>query len=390
MKKISVIGYTFLLLIILSCDSRNNTNQQDLSSLSVIKYEKEETFSEFLEKVRTHFKLPAIAAAVITSDSILFLEAVGINNTKDSVKINQSSKFNLGSCAKSFTSLLTAKFVELDFIGWDTKLIDVVSNNNKPIHKAYNTITIVDLLSHSSGFSQYYSDEDFFNISERIPGMSGSVINRRKHFTIWNYQNIKPTGKGEYNYSNGGYIAVASMLESISGKSWEELINEEIFQPLGLSSAILGFAQDYDRDQPWRHYHRNNNGYGIPLKSSQREIPDLFSPAGNISMSIGDFAKYAQFQLKCLFGDDTTFINPQLVKKLHKPIVDISQTDSYGLGWGISMIDGGKVSAHSGGDQSTYAIIAIDHNSKKAWVIFTNIGDSRAELACGNIIMETQ
>lgn len=390
MKKIITAGFVVFLLINLSCNNQNDTNQQDFSSLSVVKFEKEETFSEFLEKVRTHFKLPAIAAAVITSDSILFLEAVGINNTKDSVKIDQSSKFNLGSCAKSFTSLLVAKFVESDSIDWDTKLIDVVSKNKKPIHKDYKTITVVDLLSHSSGFPQYYSDEDFFNISKRIPGMSGPVINRRKHFTIWNYQNIKPTGKEEYNYSNGGYVAVASMLESVSGKSWEALINEEIIQPLGLSSAIFGFAQDYDRNQPWRHYHRNNNGYGVPLNSSYRVIPDLFNPAGNISMSIGDFAKYAQFQLKCLFRDDTTFINPQLVKKLHEPIVSISQTNSYGLGWGVSMIDGGKVSAHSGGDQSTYAIIAIDHNSEKAWVILTNIGDSNAELACGNIIMETQ
>ena len=52
--------------------------------------------------------------------------------------------------------------------------------------------------------------------------------------------------------------------------------------------------------------------------------------------------------------------------------------------------DNEKVSAHSGGDQSTYAMIAIDHNTQKAWVILTNIGDSKAELACGNIIMETQ
>ena len=390
LKKIIKIGFVIFLLINHSCNTQNDTNQQDFSSLSVVKFEKEETFSEFLEKVRIHYKLPAIAAAVVTSDSILFLEAVGINNTNDSLEIEKSSMFNLGSCAKSFTSLLVAKFVELDFLGWDTKLTDIVPNNKIPVNKDYNTITVADLLSHSSGFPQYYSDEDFFNISERIPDMSGSVINRRKHFTIWNYQNMKPTKKGEYNYSNGGYVAVASMLESISGKSWEELIHEEVFTPLGLSSAIIGFAQDYDSDQPWRHYHRNKYDYGIPLNSPQREIPDLFNPAGNISMSIGDFAKYAQFQLKCLFGNGANFINPQLVKKLHEPMVDISQTDSYGLGWGISMIDGGEVSAHSGGDQSTYAIIAIDHSSKKAWVILTNIGDSQAELACGNIIMETQ
>jgi CubicO group peptidase (beta-lactamase class C family) len=389
-KKVINIGYTFFLLILLGCINQDNNGQQDFSYLSVVKFDKEETFSTFLEKVRVYYKLPAIAAAVVTSDSILCLDAVGINNTKDSVEVDQSSKFNLGSCAKSFTSLLVAKFVGLEVIGLDTKLIDVITDERESIYSNYYNISVTDLLSHSSGFPQYYTDEDFFNFSDRIPGISGSLMNQRKKFTIWNLQNRKSIGRGEYNYSNGGYVAVASMLESISDKSWEELINEEIIQPLGLSSAIIGFAQDYDRNQPWRHYHRDINGFAIPLNSSERKIPNLFNPAGNISMSIRDFAKYAQCQLKVLFEDDTTFIDPQLVKYLHQPIVNISENESYGLGWVISMINGGIVSAHSGGDQSTYAVIAIDHNLKKAWVIFTNVGDSQAELACGNIIMETQ
>lgn len=390
MKNLITIGFILFLLINVSCNRQNNTNQQDLSYLSVIKFEKEASFSEFLEKIRNYYKLPAIAAAVVSSDSIIYIEALGINNMIDSVEVDLSSKFNLGSCGKSFTSLLIAKYVENGLIHWDNKIIDYMSVNEKSIFNDYKEITIKDLLSHSSGFPQYSSDEDFFNISENIPGLSGSIINKRKQFTIWNCQNTEPTRKGEFSYSNGGYVAVASMLESISDKSWEELLNEEIIQPLGLSSAIIGFAQDYDRNQPWRHYHRNNNDFGVPLHSSDRSIPDLFNPAGNISMSIGDFAKYAQFQLKCLFEEDKTFINPELVKNLHEPIVSISQNESYGLGWGVNIMDGGKVSAHSGGDGSTYAIIAIDHTSKKAWVILTNIGDSQAELACGNIIMETQ
>ncbi len=390
MKKLISFGFTFLLLINLSCDNQNNINQQDLSSLSVIKYIEEDSFSEFLEKVRVYYKLPAIAASVVSHDSVLCIDAVGINNTSDNIEVDLSSKFNIGSCGKSLSSLLVAKFVDTGLINWDTRIIDYISFNEKSIISEYKKISIEELLSHSSGFAQYSSDQDFFNVTEEIPEISGSIINERKQFTNWNFQNLKTTRKGEFSYSNGGYVVAASILEHITHKSWEVLLNEEIIQPLGLKSAIIGFAQDYDKNQPWRHYHRNNDGYGVPLYSSDRKIPDLFNPAGNISMSIGDFAKYAQFQLKCLFEYDKTLLNPNLVKKLHKPKVNISQNESYGLGWGIKIMDGGKVSAHSGGDGSTYAIIAIDHISEKAWVILTNIGDSQAELACGNIIMETQ
>lgn len=390
MKVIKLVLTTILFVGIISCNSQSNSGQEDLSSLSNIRFDRTKSFHEFLESVRHNYQLPAIAAAVVNLDSIIFLDATGYNNVKDSLKINKSSLFNLGSCAKSLTSLLVAKYVGLGDIDWDTKLLETLNIKNKLVDKDYSDITVTDLLSHSSGFPQYSSDEDFFQILSLIPELSDSFINKRNQFVVWNCRNFKTIGKGEFHYSNGGYVAVASMLESITGRSWESLINDEILKPLDLNSAIIGFAQDKDSGQPWRHFDRDNNGNPILLDPSQREIPDLFNPAGNISMTIEDFAKYAQFQLKCLFENDETLLKPELVNKLHQPIINIAGNENYGLGWGVTFYDGQKVSAHSGGDQSTYAIIAIDHKMRKAWVIMTNIGDSNAELACGNIIMETQ
>ena len=390
MKGIKFFSAIVLLTVIFACNNHNSSEQSDFSQLSNVKFEKDKPFKEFLENVRQYYKLPAIAAAVVTSDSVLHLDVVGMNNTKDNLKIGDNALFNIGSCAKSLTSLLVAKLIEQGYLDWDTQLLEVIDLDKEVIDKTYNKITVIDLLSHSSGFHQYSSDEDFFSISNKIPELTGSIINKRNQFVIWNCLNAKPLEKGEFHYSNGGYVAVASMLESITEKTWEVLIDDEILKPLELNSAKIGFAQELDTNQPWRHLGRDSNGYGIPLPSEQREIPDLFNPAGNISMSIRDFAKYAQFHLQCLFESNETFINSELVKKLHKITVNVSENESYGLGWSISFFNGEKVSAHSGGDQSTYAIIAIDYNLRKAWVIMTNIGDSNAEIACGNIIMEMQ
>jgi CubicO group peptidase (beta-lactamase class C family) len=390
MKKIKFLSAIVLLTTIFACNNQNSSEQPDFSHLSNVKLKKDQPFKEFLEKVRQYYKLPAIAAAVITSDSVLHLDVVGINNTIDNLKIDDTALFNIGSCAKSLTSLLVAKLIEQGYLDWDTKLLEVINLDKEVIDKTYNKISVIDLLSHSSGYHQYSSDEDFFSISNKIPELSGNIIKKRNQFVIWNCMNAKPLEIGEFHYSNGGYVAVASMLESVTEKTWEVLIDDEILKPLELHSAKIGFAQEFDTNQPWRHFGRDSKGYGIPLPSEQREIPDLFNPAGNISMSIGDFAKYAQFHLQCLFESNETFIDSDLVKKLHEPTVNNSESESYGLGWSVSFFKGEKVSAHSGGDQSTYAIIVIDHSLRKAWVIMTNIGDSNAEIACGNIIMETQ
>jgi hypothetical protein len=154
-----------------------------------------------------------------------------------------------------------------------------------------------------------------------------------------------------------------------------------------MDSAYIGMPYQKDINQPWRHYHRDENGEPVPLPISEREIPELFNPAGTVSLSIKDFAVYAMFHLRGLAGENG-ILNSETVRYLHEPAIESEQDQFYALGWGIRWYGDTKVSGHSGGDQSVYAVIAIDHKNLTAGLVMCNIGDEQAELACANVMVE--
>ena len=73
------------------------------------------------------------------------------------------------------------------------------------------------------------------------------------------------------------------MLEELAGQSWEQLIDQRLFKPLGMYSAFVGMPYQKDKSQPSRHYHRDVNGNSVPLPISERKIPEMFNPAGTVS-----------------------------------------------------------------------------------------------------------
>ena len=128
------------------------------------------------------------------------------------------------------------------------------------IHQGLADITIRQLLSHTAGIRQFWSDEEVFELSNIIPELTGTIIGKRKLFTAWNLSKEPVFPIGEHHYSNAGYVIVAAMLEKISGKSYEELLSERVFIPLNLKSPGFGYPFLKDSTQPHRHMYRDEDG----------------------------------------------------------------------------------------------------------------------------------
>lgn len=188
-------------------------------------------------------------------------------------------------------------------------------------------------------------------------------------------------------FGNSGYVIVAAMLEQLTGKSYEALVIERIFERLGLATAEFGYAFLKDVSQPWRHYRRDDSGVGIPLDADARPLAGLFNPAGSMPMSISDFARYVSFYLQ-VAEDGEALISNEIRDELFTPVVARAENDSYALGWAIRTVDGTIVATHSGSDQTVFAMISIDLTSSAAAVAVTNIGGRRSELALINVVLE--
>lgn len=377
------------IIFIYACGTDNShpSDPRDIyAEYRQVKLEDDGSFSEFLVNIRRHYNIPGIAAALVSKDSLLSIGLTGVRKFGDSSKIKMSDIFSIGSCAKSMTAVVAATLVEEGLISWDTKPSDVYPELAGEIHTDFQNTALKDLLSHQAGVEPFY-DDGIFNLHVDYPFITGAPKEQRQILATWQFKNSAVNEPGTFVYSNGGYAVAAAMLEKVSEKSWEQLMVERLFKPLQLLSAFIGMPFQKDINQPWRHYQRDNNGNPVPLPMSERMIPELFNPAGNVSLNILDFAKYAMFHLRGLSGQDG-ILKSETIKYLHEPQIKSEENQAYALGWGIRWFGDAKVSGHSGGDRSVFATIGIDHQNLQAGVVLCNMGDSRAEAACINVLIE--
>jgi len=379
----------FQIVLIHACGS-NTPDPSDPQSLfeeyRQVRLQDTQSFNQFLENIIKHYRIPGIAVALVSKDNIVKMGVVGVRKSDSTAKINLNDIFCIGSCTKSMTAVVAATLIEEGVLSWDTQAVDLFEELAGEINPGYQNISLKELLSHQSGIEPFYSDR-LFEIYSLFPFISGTEKEQRKKFTLWQLEQDPANEPGSFNYSNGGYVVAASILEEVSGRSWERLIQERLFQPLKMSSAFIGMPYEKDLSQPWRHYYRDENGDPLPLPISERRIPEVFNPAGTVSLSIKDFASYAMFHLTGLAGQDN-ILKSETIRYLHKPLIESEDDQAYALGWGIRRFGEDKVSGHSGGDQSVFAMIGIDHQTQMAGVILCNMGDTQAESACINVMVE--
>jgi CubicO group peptidase (beta-lactamase class C family) len=212
--------------------------------------------------------------------------------------------------------------------------------------------------------------------------MSGSTREQRRTLACWLLQQEPPTTPGTFKVSNTGYSLAGAILEEVSDTSWEILLSEKLFQPLGLTSVGFGRPAFDNIHQPRELVEEEiidvqQTGYNA--------FPALLAPAVDIHMSISDFAQYGQLHLQGLHGNDR-ILTSETFEYLHTPIID--PENRIALGWHISEYKGELISNHEGSSGTYFSKIVLCHDFDFGCVICTNIGGETAAAACRNVYTE--
>ena len=372
-----------ILVLIISCSSEESSNRLDPSDF--VKYDSAQPIDSFAMAIRDSFKLPAIAIGIIDSTGQIVTTTIGTTKKENGYAVNGGSQFLIGSCTKSFTALLVATFVRDGKLDWNSTVAEVFQNME--IHADNRDITISDLLAHISGLAKFWSDEEIFLNEDLTKNNDEQIEKQRFHFASRLLADQPSFERGEFQYSNGGYVVVAAMLEKNSGLSYETLLRERILSPLKLTSAEIGYSYLQDEHQPQRHQFRDKEGYGIPLALDDRIPNPIFTPAGFIALNIHDFSKYLMHCIDMTYAD-TEVLPASIAKNLFTIHHDIPPESGFGLGWQISKFEGVKTYGHTGSDQTLFAAIVINAENRRGVVFATNIGDDIAEFAMFNVVSE--
>jgi len=332
-----------------------------------------------LREYREEYGIPGMAAVVVTSESILSVATDGVRKLGEPDSIQEDDKFHIGSNTKAMTGFVAARLVEKGLINWDTRILEIFPEFAESSMDVYKDKTLKDLLSHRARIRQFTGGVEF----AQLPEFEGDKLARRRAFAGWLLQQEPveiDTARG-YVYSNAGYGIAAAMLEKVSGRSWEYLMTDELFGPIGIDGSF-GWPAYEDADQPWGHYFETDSQRVFPHDPhDEYQLPDIASAAGDVSISILDYAKFLQVNLIGLNGRDSV-LTAATYEFLH-PCVD-SMTQ-YRVGWGLREHEGYKVSRHNGSAGTFYCTALVFREKDLALGIMMNGITPEAERALADL-----
>lgn len=314
-------------------------------------------------------QIPELGFAVISKDSIIELKTIGYHRTdtkNEQTKATLNDYFHLGSNTKAITGFVAAYLVETKKISWTTKFFDLFPSWKKNSNPAYYEITLAELLSHRAKIQPYTSGLEF----QELPDFKGDKEQQRKQFAKYLLYE-KPVKNTEriYNYSNAGYSIASLMLEKVTGLSWEKLVKETMFKLLNVNIEY-GFPNKLDQKQTYGHWIQSDS-----LKVVESDVDynlALAEPAGDISMTLPDYTKFIQYNLKGLQGQDNV-LKSTTYDYLHFGLKD------YSIGWGNVNKEDKKISEHSGSAGTFFCYTLLDKKKNIAYIIIANSATRQAQ-----------
>ncbi len=333
-----------------------------------------------LEPLRQKFGLPALAAAVVRGEKIVGQGAVGVRKQGSHEMVTLTDKFHIGSNTKSMTATIAAMLVEEGKLSWQTTLSEVFPEI-KTMSAQYQAVTLEQLLSHRSGAPENLDQDALWS---RIRAHQGTPTEQRM-FLLKNLTAQPPevSPGTKFIYSNAGVVMAGAMLEKVTGKTWEDLMQKMLFDPLGMTAAGFGAPASPDKvDQPWGHLFLLGKLSPIP-PGPGADNPAAIGPAGTVHCSIGDYAKYAAFHLQGANGKGK-LLKAETFTKLHTPV----SGQDYALGWIAVERDwaGGRALTHAGSNTMFFALIWIAPRKNIAVVVATNLGSDKAFEGCDQTV----
>lgn len=337
-------------------------------------YDEWTDLAELLERVRADTGVPALAVAVFDGHGLGERAVVGPRRNDEEAAAELEDLFHIGSLTKPITATMIARLVERDVLAWDITIAEGLPGLD--VRAEYRERTLADLLHHRAGLASHLS----FNAVElaRMNGLEGDETTQRRAFAAEVLQ-AAPATDGGFLYSNAGYTVAAAIAERATGESWEELVQQHVFGPLGMESAGFGWPVREDRrDQPWGHQPAGGGKTFRPVPIGVYDVGAFAAPAGGVCCSIEDLARFARAHLRGLEGEDG-LLRAETVRWLHAP--GDGAHVGYAAGWIVEDLPGGGTRHwHNGSLGTFYAYAEIRPEEGVGLVVALNAPDQRERI----------
>ena len=296
-------------------------------------------------------------ALVAENGKVIYKGGFGMANMEWSIPNTPDTRFRLGSITKQFTAMLTLQLVDQNKIKLDGTISDYLPDYRKDIGQK---VTIHHLLTHTSGIPSYTDQPGFFENVSRNPYKVDEFV---KKYASGDLQ-FEPGSK--YSYNNSGYFLLGAIIERVTGKPYEQVLQENVFGPLGMKNTGYDHADTI-----------------IPKRAAgYRKTPAGYTNAAYLDMSIPYAAGSLYSTVEDLYLWDQALYTDKLISAKSKELMYKPFLNNYAYGWVVRNASFKQndqpvqIIAHGGGINGFATTITRFPQEKSLIVLLDNTGQN--------------
>lgn len=351
---ISKIKYTVLFLLLLfAVEPVNSQQSKSIDSLSL-----------YIEQARELFEVPGIAVGIIKDGEIIMNQGFGFSNMSTKKVVDTGTIFGIASCSKAFTAACMAMLVEDSLLAWDDKVVDHYPDFQLNDPYITGEMRIQDLLCHRSGLQTFDGDLLWY----------GTDYTRSEVVDQIQYREISYSFRSQFGYQNVMYIVAGEVIKEVTGKTWDEYLQDRIFQPLEMESSS-STNQNFTKEMNIAYPHID----ATPLEFLDY---DNSGPAASINTTSSDLLKWVDMLLNKGSAGDQHLFSEEQYYKLTAPLTLLNagraetkggrHFSAYGLGWFLFDYEGRKIIQHGGGLPGFHSKVVLVPEDNLGFVIIAN------------------
>jgi CubicO group peptidase (beta-lactamase class C family) len=312
------------------------------------------------ELLKTYYDYGQFNGSVLVAEKgkIVYARGFGMANMEWSIPNQADTKFRIGSITKQFTAALVLQLAQEGKIRLDGKITDYL-----PDYRADTggKVSVHQLLNHTSGIPSYTSNPDFFPNVSRDPYTVADFV--KKHAS----GDLEYEPGTKFKYNNSGYFLLGAIIEKATGKTYNAVLKERIFEPLGMKNS------GYDKHS--EILQKRAVGY--------QKTADGYANAAYLDMSLPYAAGSLYSTVEDLYKWDQALYTDKILSAANKQLMFTPGLAQYGYGFFIGEQPLGKAGEktklvqHSGGINGFNSLLTRLIDKQQTIIILDNVGLGR-------------
>lgn len=276
--------------------------------------------------------VPSASVAIVIDGKLAYANAYGLAKLEPKTPARPDMRYSIGSVSKQFTAAAILRLQEQGKLSLDDKVAKYFPKLTRA-----NEVTIRQLLSHTSGYSDFWP-QDY------VPPFMSTDITPEKIMDMWATKPLDFEPGTQWQYSNTGFVIAGRIVEKASGQPFWTYLQQNILGPVGIKSAYDTDQQKLPEADPDRYM-----AYALaPPRPAPKEGKGWMYAAGELALTAEDLAKW-----------NTSVINQSLLKpaSYREMTKEVQLTNGLGSGYGLGIAvttDSGRRALEHGGEVSGF------------------------------------